>query len=152
MKASIIHNIVMDHNLGQLSPVNNSANAGSLPLPVYGAQGASQQVYSDDIVLPPLATNAEALPVQNVPAPRTAFASKELAKGQETTSYIARDQVVLGDEEGDKLDEEWIEKARAIVNKTQHDPYTQTKEISRLRAQFMKARYDKNIKVTEDAK
>lgn len=48
------------------------------------------------------------------------------------------------------LDEEWIAKARETVEKTHTDPYLQSKEISRIKAQYIKARYNKDIKLVEE--
>jgi hypothetical protein len=56
------------------------------------------------------------------------------------------------DESDSVLDEEWIEKARTIVEKTRNDPYIQSREINRIRAQFMKAQYNRTIKTVEDQK
>lgn len=47
-------------------------------------------------------------------------------------------------------DEEWVNKARDIATRYKGDPYMQSKELSRLKAQYVKARYNKDIKVSED--
>lgn len=44
------------------------------------------------------------------------------------------------------LDEEWVEKAKAIVDRTRTDPFAQSRELSQLKAGYIKARYNKEIK------
>ncbi|HET8670803.1 MAG TPA: hypothetical protein VFM05_09320 [Candidatus Saccharimonadales bacterium] len=48
------------------------------------------------------------------------------------------------------LDEEWVNKAREIVERTHNDPYLQGREISKIKAQYIKVRYNKDIKGTDD--
>jgi len=56
-------------------------------------------------------------------------------------------------EEADETqyDEIWVAKAKEIVAQTQDDPYRQSRAISKLRADFLKARYNKDIKIVEDS-
>lgn len=49
----------------------------------------------------------------------------------------------------DVLEREWVDKAKAIVEKTKDDPHVQNKEVSVLKADYMKKRYGKDIKLTE---
>jgi hypothetical protein len=48
------------------------------------------------------------------------------------------------------LDEEWVNKAREIVERTHNDPYLQSREISKIKAQYIKVRYNKDIKSSDD--
>lgn len=50
----------------------------------------------------------------------------------------------------DDLDKEWIAKAKMIVEQTRHDPYLQSREIGKLKADYLRIRYNKHIKVTPD--
>lgn len=50
----------------------------------------------------------------------------------------------------DLIEKEWVEKAKEIVARTKHDPYQQNKEVERMKADYMKKRYNKDIRVTED--
>jgi hypothetical protein len=51
----------------------------------------------------------------------------------------------------DALDEEWINKAKVIVEQTKSDPYLESKEISRAKADYLRIRYNKHVKVAEDS-
>lgn len=54
-----------------------------------------------------------------------------------------------GDDEN-AVDQEWIAKARQIVARTHADPYLQSNELSKIKAQYIKVRYGKDIKIVED--
>ncbi|MEO8105650.1 MAG: hypothetical protein ABI602_04970 [Candidatus Saccharibacteria bacterium] len=49
----------------------------------------------------------------------------------------------------DLIEKEYVDRAKAIVEKTQNDPYQQSKELNFLRADFMKTNYQKQIKLSE---
>lgn len=53
-------------------------------------------------------------------------------------------------DDADLIEKEWVEKAKEIVARTRHDPYEQNKEVERMKADYMKKRYNKDIKITED--
>src|SRR5688572_29084483 len=48
-------------------------------------------------------------------------------------------------DDNDLIEKEWVEKAKQIVAATREDPYAQTKEISRFKADYLKKRYNKDI-------
>jgi hypothetical protein len=54
------------------------------------------------------------------------------------------------DDDTDALDEEWINKAKAIVEQTKHDPRLESHELSKVKADYLRIRYNKQIKVAED--
>jgi hypothetical protein len=49
------------------------------------------------------------------------------------------------------MDSEWVSKAQEVVSHYKTDPYVQSRELSKLKAQYLKARYNKDIKVSEDS-
>ena len=46
----------------------------------------------------------------------------------------------------DLIEKEWVLKAKAIVVHTHGDPYKQNKEINKIKADYIKKRYNKDIK------
>lgn len=52
-------------------------------------------------------------------------------------------------EDVDLIEKEWVEKAKAIVNHTKDDPNRQSKEINKMKADYIKKRYNKDIQVGE---
>lgn len=57
---------------------------------------------------------------------------------------------VSNDDNSDALDEEWVSKAKAIVERTKNDPYAESKELSRAKADYLRVRYNKQLKVSEE--
>lgn len=49
----------------------------------------------------------------------------------------------------DLIEKEWVEKAKTIVNQTKDDPYKQNKAINKMKADYIKKRYNKDIQVSE---
>lgn len=47
----------------------------------------------------------------------------------------------------DLIEKEWVTKAKQIVAATREDPYTQNREISKFKADYLKKRYNKDLKV-----
>ena len=52
-------------------------------------------------------------------------------------------------DDNDLIEKEWVTKAKEIVEKTKHDPHLETKEINLFRADYLKKRYNKELKVAE---
>jgi hypothetical protein len=50
----------------------------------------------------------------------------------------------------DLIEKEWVTKAKAIVEQTKNDPHRQNKEINKIKADYMRKRYNKDVKVVED--
>jgi hypothetical protein len=52
-------------------------------------------------------------------------------------------------EDNDLIEHEWIEKAKAIVDATRDNPNKQSDEMSKFKADYIKKRYKRDIKVSE---
>jgi hypothetical protein len=51
----------------------------------------------------------------------------------------------------DLIEKEWVERAKSIVAQTQDDPYKQKNEMSKIKADYIKKRFNKSIPL-EDSK
>ncbi len=78
-------------------------------------------------------------PMQNAPV-------QQFAPPTPATTSIATPAVA---EDIDLIEKAWVEKAKAIVKSTHGDPYSQNKELNKVKAEYIKKRYDKDVKVTE---
>jgi hypothetical protein len=56
----------------------------------------------------------------------------------------------LAAQDSDLIEKEWVEKAKEIVERTRHDPFLQNREITKMKADYMKKRYNKDIRIPED--
>lgn len=53
-------------------------------------------------------------------------------------------------DDGDLIEKEWVLKAKAIVEQTRNDPYLQNKQMNQVKADYLKKRYNKDIKVNDE--
>ena len=90
-------------------------------------------------------------PIQSVilPVPPS-FGATTPANGTGSDDSNTTNSVVTTTaDDGDLIEKEWVNKAKAIVEKTHNDPYQQSKELNYLRAGYMQERYSKHIKLSE---
>lgn len=78
--------------------------------------------------------------LQTVPVPAIATSTDD---DDDTTS----DAVAAGtDRHPEKIDKQWVDKAKAIVLQTKDDPYTQKNEMSKFKSEYIKSRFNKSTK------
>ncbi len=53
-------------------------------------------------------------------------------------------------DDSDLIEKEWVAKAKEIIARTKFDPHEQNKEVGLVRADYMKKRYNKDIKTVEE--
>lgn len=87
-------------------------------------------------------TKAPAGKPTSVPAPFPVNNPKTSDDNQATTTPMAAD-------DNDLIEKEWVLKAKQIVAATKDDPHKQNREISRFKADYLKKRYNKDIKVED---
>ncbi len=69
---------------------------------------------------------------------------------QPASMPLAGDPKVTAEEDMESLDQDWINKAKDIVEQTKSDPFTEAKELEKIRAGYLKVRYNKELNVSED--
>jgi len=52
-------------------------------------------------------------------------------------------------DDAELIEKEWVNKAKQIINQTKDDPYTQSRELNKVRADYIKKRYNKDMKLSE---
>ena len=50
----------------------------------------------------------------------------------------------------DLIEKEWVEKAKFIINSTKNDPYAQNKKLHQIKAEYLKARFNKEVKLSQN--
>lgn len=94
------------------------------------------------LVSPPISVNSSPIqplsiiPDASQPIPNTNMASNH------TNPAVAADN--------DLIEKEWVIKAKQIVEQNREDPYAQIREINRFKADYLKKRYNKDLKVNEE--
>jgi len=51
----------------------------------------------------------------------------------------------------DLIEPEWVDKAKEIVERTKDNPFAQSNEMNKVKADYLKKRYNKELKLTEDS-
>ena len=149
-------------DMGQLPPIHTpqsfrapdtasshfATSSPSLPSPtIVAAPTAGQSATSTAVptVPPPLAPLQAAGPAAQQPT--TPPAAPPAASSQQFQIDNPTSEALALDDTDTAFDEEWVAKAREVVERTRSDPYMQSKELSKLKAQYIKLRYNKEIKV-----
>ncbi len=91
------------------------------------------------------------LPPIPVPPPATGQApavapgaASPVPAGPTTTSSPAMADDV------DLIEKEWVDKAKAIVDHTREDPHQQNKQLNEFKADYLKKRYGKEVRLTDE--
>lgn len=81
--------------------------------------------------------------------PQHAYQPAQTAQAQALPAASDPAAPVMADDT-DLIEKEWVLKAKEIVARTSQDPYQQNKEVEKMKADYLKKRYNKDIKLTED--
>jgi hypothetical protein len=91
---------------------------------------------------------AAGLPAIPLPLPADiASAGTPVPPVSPVKSSTATSNPAVTADDGDLIEKEWVNKARAIVERTRNNPHQQSQELTVVKADYMKQRYDKTIKV-----
>ncbi|HET6622707.1 MAG TPA: hypothetical protein VFG56_02115 [Candidatus Saccharimonadales bacterium] len=88
-------------------------------------------------------------PVQ--PAARPLPAIQQPAKADndaQTKSTLDDNPIAAGDD--DLIEKEWVDKAKQIISETKDDPYAQEKAVNQLQADYLKKRYGRTVKLSDN--
>jgi len=103
------------------------------------SEGAAQNAPA---VLPQVQPQPTAQPTPSTPtAP---------AKPTGDADDVGKTPVVADDV--DVIEKEWVNKTKSVVKETKTDPHKQKKGVSVLKADYMKKRYGKDVKLSDDDK
>ena len=126
----------LDQSLELPHPIDAAATATSAPSYELGQSHEQKTTASGGAAPQAASPSAQAITTAVTPAqthdPATA----------------ATDHLKAGD--ADLIEKEWVAKAKEIVARTHGDPYVQNKEINKIKAQYIKKRYNKDIKQSSD--
>ena len=83
-----------------------------------------------------------AVPTIPLPLPPATPTTADPTVAVSATTPVAAD-------DNDLIEKEWVNKAKEIVERTRENPYEQSKELNLFKADYMKKRYDKTLKLSE---
>lgn len=90
---------------------------------------------SDPAGMQPLVQSAQNSAVQNQPM------------GTQSPPLASVNPLIADDT--DLIEKEWVDRAKRIVEHTRHDPHLQTREMNHMKADYLKKRYNKDLKLGE---
>jgi len=128
-------------NLPQPTPETGAEGGGieQAPVPAAPEVDKPKESGSQNTGMPPV-------PVQTVPVAPPVVTDDD---DDVTGVPVVGDTPAMADDI-DVIEKEWVDKAKSIVDKNRQDPHVQNKEVSVLKADYMKKRYGKDIKLTKD--
>jgi hypothetical protein len=138
----------MDQQIGnELPPLHNPEQGTQVPQNSFEVPTGADQTEIGQ------ALNIERGLSQAPPAPLPPIPNQPPMNAT-TISATAQSGVIPGmptiADDTDLIEKEWVIKAKEIVERTKHDPYQQNKQVERIKAYYLKKRYNKDVKVTED--
>lgn len=115
----------------------NPAERGEAPQPSQESLSSKGETASQ---------SAPPMPAASLPKPVVGDDQPPVASDLETPAPASDIGPAVADDV-DVIEKEWVDKAKSIVNEHKHDPYNQEKETSKLKADYLKKRYDKDVKL-----
>ncbi len=74
--------------------------------------------------------------------------------GQDDTAVSAPKQITVTDDlpanDTDLIEKAWVVKAKEIVEQTKNDPFEQSNEIKKIRADYQNKRFNTNVKIDSE--
>jgi len=131
------------------SPGQEQGNAPQLSeqasnAPVGETQGAAAVEQGISTPADPAQAQAFAAPQAQPPADPGAAAVAPAADASAVAGWMPQ----IADDT-DLIEKEWVQKAKEIVAQTAHDPHLQNKEMNKVKVDYLKKRYNKDLKLEE---
>lgn len=122
------NNTTQDFSLPPVQPITGAIDSSSMPLQQPQVHPTSQPLAATPAVVP------AAQPQMNArPSMQQAIAAS----------------LPISAEDKDLIERIWVDKAKMIVRQTYGDPFVQNKALSQVKADYIRKRYGKEIKVSE---
>lgn len=126
-----------NHESLNLPPPLNPNVAQNMP-----EHSGSQSAGEVNLPPPPTATGGTHAP--SASAPTTPVPDPAV-----TQAAVAAASDDLAADDADLIEKEWVSRAKTIVEQTKNDPHLQNKQMNKMKAEYIKKRYNKDLKVSE---
>ena len=95
------------------------------------------------------AHTASTPPHSEASAPITAPIASQQPVAQPSMQQAVAASLPMSAQDQDLIERIWVDKAKMIVRQTYGDPFVQNKALSQVKADYIRKRYGKEIKVSE---
>lgn len=109
-------------------------------------QNIEQPAMASSMAPPP--TPAGLLPQIDPITMQPVQATPPTAAVSSTAASTSVDDLEAAD--SDLIEKAWVSKAKAIVERTREDPYQQNKQITKVKSEYIKKRYNQELKVSDE--
>jgi hypothetical protein len=99
-------------------------------------------------ISPALPADQSASPPPQVPPPSLSGQATTDSPNPTAVPQSAVPLPAIADD-NDLIEKEWVTKAKHIVEQTKHDPYVQNQEVNKMKADYLKKRYNKDLKLSD---
>lgn len=128
-------------------PVMEQAPAGLTPeaAQISAEQGGAQAARAEAAPTSQPSGGSAPMPT-SIPLPTAPAAPAQQPTGAPLSTPTASLQA---SDDSDLIEKEWVNKAKMIVERTRDDPYKQSEELTMVKIDYMKKRYNKTIKLNK---
>ncbi len=130
---------------------NNSGSFTELPQPQEAnGQAALEnnpvlQAEARGMKMPSTTPSLQKLNPAVAPIPQTSPTTNSITAADQTNTHAS----TLIADDADLIEKEWVVRAKAIVTQTKDDPHMQNQEMNKVKADYLKKRYNKDLKISE---
>ncbi len=122
-----------------------------LPLPIDPAKRGEQATKQGSIERTPETLPAEPLNIPTIPQVQANGVQTQAPAGQAVLPAPKDDDVSSSmpqiADDVDLIEKEWVQKAKEIVAKTKDDPKVQSEELDKVKVDYKRKRFNKNVPV-----
>lgn len=104
------------------------------------SQEQAKNVISDDSAL---TAATQAAPASSVSLPVAQPAAPATTDDNSTAHLTANDE--------DRIEKEWVDKAKKVIAETREDPHQQSYEVSKMQTDYLSKRFGKQINLPNDS-
>jgi|SRR5665213_1908238 len=125
-----------------LPPTSN--NRENVPL---GSRPEASPAYAESLPTPKLPSAGSSIPTIPLPMSQASPVTPiDPATSNSVSTTPVASPIV---DDGDLIEKAWVDKAKQIVERTRDDPHKQSEAITVFKADYMKKRYGKTIKLSQ---
>lgn len=127
-------------------------NSERMPLPEMKLPGAAQEAGYE--VAAQAAPRPEGIgsnqPTQQFVVPMPAAPAAQTNVAAQVSQTQSNSLTATQPQDEASLDREYVNKAKLIIEQTKNDPFVRTNEIGKVKAEFLKRKYGKEIRQSEE--
>ena len=135
----------MNPNVGE-----NQRQTESAPSIEAGEQVPNQSTEKSVSISPENKPQTQSVSLSSQAASDIALPAQAIATGLDNNDSTVVTTTASQADDTDRIEKEWVDKAKTVIGRTKDDPFEQKSEMSRVKADYIQKRFHKTIR-TDDA-